>query len=58
MGKFDQALEDSEMAILKNPKFLKAYFRKALALSEMTQKEGTDQLAINTLKEGLAVAEH
>ena len=56
MGKFESALEDCEMAILMNPNFIKAYYRKALALYEMTHKAGTDQLAINTLKEGLAVA--
>jgi hypothetical protein len=42
VGKFESALEDCEMAILMNPNFIKAYYRKALALYEMTHKAGTD----------------
>jgi len=42
VGKYESALEDCEMAILMNPNFIKAYYRKALALYEMTNKVGTD----------------
>lgn len=56
VGKFETAIEDCETAILMNPNFIKAYYRKTLALYELTHIPGTDRLAINTLKEGLEVA--
>ena len=52
VGKFESAIEDCETAILMKPNFIKAYYRKALALYEMTHKTGTDQKAIITLREG------
>jgi tetratricopeptide (TPR) repeat protein len=56
VGKFESALADCERAILINPNYISAYDYKAEALYHINKETGTNQLAIKTLKEGLALA--
>ena len=41
LEQFSRAIEDAESAINVNPKFTKAYLRKAVALFEMPHMEGS-----------------
>jgi len=56
VGKFESALADCERAILINPNYISAYNYKAQALHHINKETGKNQLAIKTLKEGLALA--
>lgn len=48
---------DCDSAIKLNPDFVKAYYRKAKALYELTHVEGTAAQAISTLHQGLELAQ-
>lgn len=54
LEQFGKAIEDAESAINVNPQFTKAYLRKALALYEMPQVEGSVQKAVETIDQALA----
>lgn len=43
---FELAVSDCDKALECNPNWIKAYFRKAVALSEQHNKIGADELAI------------
>lgn len=56
LKEFSKAVEDCDKAIALNPKFVKALYRKSIALGEMTETEGTDEQCIQTLTLALNVA--
>lgn len=56
LKQFSKAVEDCDRAIALNPKFVKALYRKSIALSEMTDTEGTDEQCIQTLALAINVA--
>ena len=56
LRQFAQAVEDCDRAIKINPDWTKAYFRKAMALSEMTDVLGYDEQALAVLREALVAA--
>ena len=56
MQQFEKAVEDCNQAIKINSRWTKAYFRKALALQELTHIPGTALDAIEALREGHKIA--
>lgn len=53
---FELAVSDCDKAIECNPNWVKAYFRKAVALSEQHNVIGADEQAISILTEALQIA--
>lgn len=54
---FELAVSDCDKALECNPNWIKAYFRKAVALSEQHNVIGADELAIQTLNVALQAAQ-
>jgi tetratricopeptide (TPR) repeat protein len=50
LRQFEAAVQDCNKALEINPDWTKAYFRKAMALSEMTELLGSDEQALAVLK--------
>ena len=50
LKEYTRAVEDCENAIKCNPKWTKAYLRKAIACSNMTNEEQNADLTIEALK--------
>jgi hypothetical protein len=56
LRQFEAAVQDCDKALVINPDWTKAYFRKAIALSEMTEVLGADEQALAVLRLGLVSA--
>jgi tetratricopeptide (TPR) repeat protein len=56
LNKNNEAISDCEDAIKCNPDWIKAYYRKGLALSNMNDLEGADELALIVFKQGIEIA--
>jgi hypothetical protein len=56
MEQFEKAVDDCNQAIRINGRWTKAYFRKAVALQELTHIPGTALAAIEALREGHKIA--
>jgi hypothetical protein len=51
-----EAISDCDDAIKCNPEWTKAYLRKGLALSNINDLQGADELALNSFKQGIEIA--